>query len=103
MRERLLMVYFVAILLGVATGIVGSLFQIAIHNLDLYIKLALNFIQSKGWSAGLFSALLSMILLFIAWFMVRGIAPEAGGSGVQEIEGALIHKRPIFLAPPAAG
>ncbi|MBA2710408.1 MAG: H(+)/Cl(-) exchange transporter ClcA [Tatlockia sp.] len=96
MRERLLIVYFVAILLGIATGIVGSLFQIAIHNLDFFIKQFLGFVQTKGGSTGLVSALISMIFLILAWLMVRRFAPEAAGSGVQEIEGALINERPIF-------
>ncbi|MBA3536371.1 MAG: H(+)/Cl(-) exchange transporter ClcA [Tatlockia sp.] len=96
MREKLLIVYAVAILLGLVTGIVGSFFQIAIHHLDDWIKQALLFINSQGGSVGLFSALISMLFLLIAWLMVRYIAPEAAGSGVQEIEGAVLHERPIF-------
>jgi CIC family chloride channel protein len=96
MREKLLIVYAVAILLGIATGIVGSLFQIAIHHLDDWIKQALVFINAQGGAVGLFSALISMLFLLIAWLMVRYIAPEAAGSGVQEIEGAVLHERPVF-------
>lgn len=96
MRSKLLIVYAVALLLGLVTGIVGSLFQIAILKLDNLISQVLNFIHAKGGSVGLFSALISISFLFIAWFIVRYLAPEAAGSGVQEIEGALSHERPIF-------
>ena len=96
MRDKLLIVYSVAILLGITTGIVGSFFQIAIHWLDDRIEQLLAFISAQGATAGLFSALITMIFAFIAWLMVRYISPEASGSGVQEIEGALLHERPIF-------
>ncbi len=35
-------------------------------------------------------------MVVIAWLLVVTFAPEAAGSGVQEIEGTLVHKRPIF-------
>ncbi|ARG97320.1 H(+)/Cl(-) exchange transporter ClcA [Legionella micdadei] len=96
MRHKLLLVYSVAILLGITTGIVGSFFQIGIRWLDYLIEQLLVSISTKGGEAAIFCALISMILTFIAWLMVRSISPEASGSGVQEIEGALLHERPIF-------
>lgn len=96
MRDKLLLIYFVAILLGIATGIVGSFFQIAIHCLDAFIAQFLFYIHKIGGAVGLVSALISMVMALIAWLMVRYIAPEAGGSGVQEIEGAIGGVRPVF-------
>ncbi|MBA2656260.1 MAG: H(+)/Cl(-) exchange transporter ClcA [Tatlockia sp.] len=95
MRNKILINYSIAILLGLTTGIISSLFQLAIQHLDAFIAAALAFISNKTALIGLFSAMITMMLVFIAWFMVRDIAPEAAGSGVQEIEGALAHKRPI--------
>ncbi len=52
--------------------------------------------EAQGLPVWLISALISMMLVFITWFLVRGFAPEASGSGVQEIEGTLLHEREIF-------
>ncbi|MDI9819287.1 MULTISPECIES: H(+)/Cl(-) exchange transporter ClcA [unclassified Legionella] len=96
MRDRILIVYAVAIVLGILTGIVGSFFQLAIHYVNHLIIIILNYGLRQEIPVGLFSAAISMLLVFLAWFLVRGFAPEASGSGVQEIEGALLHERPIF-------
>lgn len=96
MRDKLLIVYAVAILLGITTGIVGSFFQLAIQYLDSFLVQVFNHVKAHGGSVGLVSALISMIFVFIAWFLVQGFAPEASGSGVQEIEGVLVKMRPIF-------
>ena len=37
-----------------------------------------------------------MFMVYIAFLAVKNIAPEASGSGVPEIEGALLHIRPIY-------
>ncbi|MBA2652483.1 MAG: H(+)/Cl(-) exchange transporter ClcA [Tatlockia sp.] len=95
MRHKILVVYLIAILLGITTGLVSSFFQLAILHFDKFIASALTFINSNIGAVGLFSALITMMLVFIAWFLVRDMAPEAAGSGIQEIEGALAHKRPI--------
>ncbi|MFA5959782.1 MAG: H(+)/Cl(-) exchange transporter ClcA [Tatlockia sp.] len=96
MRNKLVIVYGIAILLGVFTGAISSFFQIAIHALDGLIAKTLAFLSAKGFSAALCSALISTVFVFVAWLMVKDLAPEAAGSGVQEIEGALLHKRPLF-------
>lgn len=95
MREKILSIYGVAILLGVLTGVFSSLFQLAIKRLDS--MLARGFILADGYGlpVGLLSAIISMLMVYLAWLMVQWIAPEASGSGVQEIEGVLLHKRNI--------
>ncbi|KTC92309.1 H(+)/Cl(-) exchange transporter ClcA [Legionella cincinnatiensis] len=96
MRDKILVLYLLSILLGLLTGAVGSLFQLAIHWLNNALISWLNFAGSKGYNIGIISALTTMVMVFIAWALVKWIATEASGSGVQEIEGALLHKRPIF-------
>lgn len=96
MGKKILILYAISILLGVLTGTIASLFQLAIASLDALLTSLLRFIQLQGWPAGLFSALISMVMVVIAWLSVRYIAPEATGSGVPEIEGALLHIRPVF-------
>lgn len=96
MGSKVLILYGVSLLLGILTGIVGSLFQLAITGLDALLSLFFNFAALHAWPLGIISALLSMLMVLVSWLSVRYIAPEASGSGVQEIEGTLLHIRPIY-------
>ncbi len=96
MRNKILTIYFTAMLLGVLTGLVGSLFQLAISGVNALLIHWFHFASSRGWSVGLVSAMTSMIMVYSAWLMVKYISREASGSGVQEIEGTLLGVRPIF-------
>lgn len=94
MVKRILGLYGLAILLGLLVGTVGSFFQRAIDVLNPWI---LNQIHALGTYAGFaLSVLVSMIMVFIAWLLVIKVAPEAFGSGIPEIEGALLYERPVF-------
>lgn len=92
---RVLSIYAVAIILGILTGIVGSCFQLAIRYGDVLIAKLLSLVPSHGFSPAIVSVLISLPLILIAWFLVVKIAPEAAGSGVQEMEGVLLHQLPI--------
>lgn len=96
MIKRVLMLYFIAALLGLLTGVVASLFQAAIAQLDSVLQLFFTWIRQHDLPVGLCSAMVSMTMLFVAWLAVHYIAPESSGSGVPEIEGALLHERPVF-------
>lgn len=96
MKERVLRLYSGAIVLGILVGLVSSLFQLGIDQMEdamLYVLKIANY-----WGVGqiLCYGVLSMVMVFLAWLSVTQIAPEAQGSGVQEIEGALLHERPVF-------
>ena len=96
MAKKVLMLYVISALLGLLTGAIASLFQAAIGKVDIWLELFFAWIKQNGLPAGLCSALVSMVMVFLAWLAVRYIAPESSGSGVPEIEGALLHERPIF-------
>jgi CIC family chloride channel protein len=89
MRSLLVMV-----LLGVVIGILGSSFRLA---LDLMMHLFDALIQHQ--TSFLAKILVSMsttcVLVFFSWKTVTYFAPEAAGSGVQEVERTLIHHVPI--------
>lgn len=95
-KYKLLILYGVAVVLGITTGLIGSFFRLAIDHLDTLMSHGLAVISDKGGPALLCSIVMSTVLVFTAWLMVKKIAPEASGSGVQEIEGALAHQRAIF-------
>ncbi|KTD71286.1 H(+)/Cl(-) exchange transporter ClcA [Legionella tucsonensis] len=96
MRDKILILYVLSTLLGILTGTVGSLLQLAIHWLNNVLINWFNFAGSKGYNIGIISALTTMVMVFIAWALVKWVATEASGSGVQEIEGTLLHERPIL-------
>lgn len=96
MRDKILILYVLSTLLGILTGTVGSLLQLAIHWLNNVLISWFNFAGSKGYNIGIISALTTMVIVFIAWALVKWVATEASGSGVQEIEGTLLHERPIL-------
>ncbi len=96
MRKKTIMIYLLSIMLGAITGLVGSLFQLVIQWLNGALVAWFAFTHSKGLDTGIVSACTSMSMVFTAWLLVKRFAPEASGSGVQEIESALLHERPVF-------
>lgn len=96
MQYSILPLYAVAILLGCLTGLIASGFQLAIQQLDLFIAYVLARASVHSLVLLLLSMLISSLLLILARFLVVRFAPEAAGSGIQEIEGALLHVRPMY-------
>lgn len=93
--NKILLSYGAASFLGVLTGLVGSLFQLAIFRLNQLISSSLTFSGNQGIPPVVMSILISVGLTLTAWGIVKKWAPEASGSGVHEIEGALMNQRPI--------
>ncbi len=96
MYKRILKLYGIVIVLGVLIGIVGSCFQISISIVSHWLTGLFQFVKLHGGPVTLVSVLVTMMLVFIAWLMVRFIAPDAAGSGVPQIEGALLHDTPMI-------
>lgn len=85
---------FAALLTGVAIGVIGTAFRICAD--QGYAGLASLLAADRstrlpGWLAGV---LVGAALTAGATFVTRRLAPEASGSGIQEIEGALAGVRP---------
>ncbi|MDN3702040.1 H(+)/Cl(-) exchange transporter ClcA [Vibrio artabrorum] len=88
-------VLFLACIVGVLAGLVGSYFEIAVHFIsetrtDWLKDEITNFVPL--WFAAF---VISAILAFIGYFLVHRFAPEASGSGIPEIEGAMDNMRPV--------
>ncbi|MBL7478973.1 H(+)/Cl(-) exchange transporter ClcA [Legionella bononiensis] len=96
MGKKILILYAVSIVLGVLTGTIASLFQLAIAGLVSLMNSFYSLVSAHGWPEGLISALVTMVMVLLAFLLVKYVAPEASGSGVPEIEGTLLHIRPIF-------
>ena len=85
--------YGLAILVGLAAGAAGSAFHILVDRLSVWPS-----ILAAALGRGLFAYLAAAVaaaMVCAALFLVRRFAPEAAGSGVQEIEGALEGMRPV--------
>ena len=86
MRDGLF--YCIAFACGAATGVLGA----ALH---LIVDVALHWPQwlmqrlGDGWTTIAIGAAVAATGVSLAWLLVRYLAPEAAGSGVQEVEGAL--------------
>lgn len=92
--RKILIFYALAILVGMLTGLIGAVFQLCIELLGKGLAESYAYVSAWGISKFIISAFTSLILVLFTWFLVRRAAPEASGSGVQEIEGALMHQRP---------
>lgn len=95
LNKNALLVLVLAAVVGSIAGFLGALFDRAVTwvinlrtetvteiSVSLWISLPLMFV---------FSGLLAML----GYYLVQKVAPEAGGSGIPEIEGALQDLRPV--------
>jgi CIC family chloride channel protein len=96
MNNKILTLYALAGLLGTLVGIVSSALQLSIKGFTLLLHNLYSSLNSLGIPVIISSSIASMVLVFIAWMLVKYCANEASGSGVPEIEGALLHLRKIF-------
>ncbi len=78
-------------LTGLGAGLVGSLFLLGIDALLVWPRRLAG--ELSGLPLVAASAAITMTMTLLAVALVRGYAPEASGSGVQEIEGAMVGKR----------
>ncbi|AJY48031.1 chloride channel protein [Martelella endophytica] len=78
---------------GILTGTVGSFFHLLIDWFQVWPRLLSE--HMSGPLLVVAAALITMVITVTAAYFVRRYAPEAGGSGVQEIEGAMLGLRTV--------
>lgn len=86
-------VLMLAVLTGVLTGTICALFEFCT---DAVVEHRLGYLESidSQWR-WIPAFLISGVLGMIAFYLMHHFAPEAGGSGIPEIEGALDDIRPV--------
>lgn len=82
-----------AVIAGSAAGLFGSLFHLLINRLLQWPHWLTG--HFEGWALVGAAAGITMVCTILAALLVRRFAPEAGGSGVQEIEGAMEGLRTV--------
>lgn len=85
-----------SVLVGSLTGLLGSLFQIGIAELQNLKNQLIYTSNHNLWVYGS-SIAISILFIIVSVYLVRKFAPEAAGSGVQEVEGVLEGSRKIRL------
>lgn len=93
--RKILSIYVVAMLLGGITGFICSLLILAIHGINQYLALGIQFFLAHDWPAAWMSAIIGGLMAYLAWWITSRFAPEAAGSGIPEIEAVLLHKREL--------
>ena len=86
---------FYALLIGIIVGLVGAIFRIILSYVEIFRVNLYENAGNSGFMSWLWPILFAITGISIALYLVRKFAPEASGSGVQEIEGALDGLRPM--------
>jgi len=87
-------ILFWSFIVGSLAGLAGAVFQIVVSIIFRWrVHLGLSMGEHSLGSL-VIQTTISAVMVFVAFILVRKIATEASGSGVQEIEGALDGVRP---------
>lgn len=96
-NSQILWYCLASLILGLLVGIIGTAFQIFAIKLSLFRVFLTNYLNIKtGFPLVFSSIMITVPMIIVSIVLVRRFAPEASGSGVQEIEGTLIGQRPLF-------
>lgn len=90
-----LAILFMAAVVGTLTGLIGVAFEKAVSWVQNMRIGALVQVADHAFLLWPLAFILSALLAMVGYFLVRKFAPEAGGSGIPEIEGALEELRPV--------
>lgn len=88
-------VLLLSLAVGVLAGFVGTLFELAVHFVSETRTDWLKEAIGSALPLWLAAFLISAALAFVGYFLVHRFAPEAAGSGIPEIEGAMDGIRPV--------
>ncbi len=86
---------FLAFIVGLLAGLVGSVFRLILTYIEKFRDGLFAGAGDSGIASWVLPILFGVIGITVALFLVKRYAPEASGSGVQEIEGALDDLRPL--------
>lgn len=82
-------------IVGILAGLLGTLFELGVHFVS---ETRTDWLKNEIGNAvplWLAAFIISAALAFVGYFLVHKFAPEAAGSGIPEIEGAMDNMRPV--------
>lgn len=88
-------VLLLSVLVGLGAGFIGTFFEIGVHWVTEIRTEWLREKLSSTLPLWLAAVVVSAGLAFIGYYLVHRFAPEAAGSGIPEIEGAMDDVRPV--------
>ena len=90
-----LKILLMAALVGTVAGIIGVAFEKAVNWVSNLRMASIAHVADHWFIVWPLAFILSGLLAMVGYLLVRRFAPEAGGSGIPEIEGALEELRPV--------
>lgn len=90
-----LVILIMAAIVGVVTGLLGVAFDRGVDWIQQERLATLAKVADNAILVWPLAFLMSALLAMLGYFLVRRFAPEAGGSGIPEIEGAMEEMRPV--------
>ncbi|BCG10710.1 H(+)/Cl(-) exchange transporter ClcA [Buttiauxella agrestis] len=88
-------ILFMAAIVGTLAGLVGVAFEKSVTWVQQNRLAMLAHVADYSLIVWPLAFISSMLLAMLGYYLVRRYAPEAGGSGIPEIEGALEELRPV--------
>ncbi|ADO49820.1 H(+)/Cl(-) exchange transporter ClcA [[Enterobacter] lignolyticus] len=90
-----LAILLMAAVVGTLAGLAGVAFEKAVNWVQNWRLGSLAHVANYDIIVWPLAFILSALLAMVGYYLVRRFAPEAGGSGIPEIEGALEELRPV--------
>jgi CIC family chloride channel protein len=87
--------YLIAVAVGAAAGLIGTLFHFGVDRLLTWPHALRSVLDVSDVSFLLISGATAAAMCVLSVWLVRTFAPEAAGSGVQEVEGAMEGLRTV--------
>ncbi|HKM95429.1 MAG TPA: H(+)/Cl(-) exchange transporter ClcA [Buttiauxella sp.] len=88
-------ILFMAAIVGTLAGLMGVAFEKSVTWVQQNRLAMLAHVADYSLIVWPLAFISSMLLAMVGYYLVRRFAPEAGGSGIPEIEGALEELRPV--------
>jgi CIC family chloride channel protein len=92
--KRSVKVLLLASFVGMAAGAISTFFEIGVHWVGEH-RTAYLLENSPAWTLAVSSFVISAALAAFGYFITHVFAPDAAGSGIPEIEGAMDDLRPV--------
>jgi CIC family chloride channel protein len=87
--------YLAAVAVGAITGLLGTVLHLGVDRLLEWPHALRPHLEMGGYAYLVVTGAIAAVMVVASVWLVRTFAPEAAGSGVQEIEGAMVGLRRV--------